>query len=238
MKRIWFFLSLPTIVFVLFLFVVPVCAGFEGYWISESISGDSVVMDNGGQAAKTDQIVFFKSGKMRIHVKDKPEIMIIRPDLGLLWRIDKKNASYKEIMFKDIKAGVDAVKSALESGAMQKNRDALELKMVPAGKSETVLGEEGEVVELRVAGKTVMTLWLAKKYDLGYEYYQRYETLGMFPGVSCEALKGLRGMPLKSITNLGNGKGEQTVISIITKIVETEISDKKFELPDGLVKKN
>jgi len=237
MKRIWFFLSLP-IALVLSLFVVPVFAGFEGYWISESITGDSEVMSNGGQAAKTDQIVFFKSGKMSIHVKNKPEIMVIRPDLGLLWRIDKTNASYKEIMFKEIKAGVDTAESAMESGEMQKYREALELKMVPAGKSETVLGEEGEIVELRVDDKTVMTLWLAKKYDLGYEYYQRYETLGMFPGVSCEALKGLKGMPLKSITNLGNGKIEQTVISIITKIVETEISDKKFELPDGFVKKN
>ena len=110
--------------------------------------------------------------------------------------------------------------------------------MVSTGKKETVLGEESEVVELCMGDETVMTLWLAKKYDLGHEYYRHYETLGMFPGASYEELKKLRGLPIKSIIKLGNDNIKTTVITIVTKIIETKINDKKFELPDGLVKKN
>ena len=259
MKKIWFFLPL-SLLLLLSLFVIPVLAGFEGYWISESITDSSGIINEGGQTTKIYQIVFFKNGKMSIHVKNKPELMVIRPDLNLLWRIDKKNATYREIKFEDIKTGIDVAESVMESEEMknimetlegmpqaqhemlEKMRDksglARELKMVPTGKNETVLGEESEVVELRMGDETVMTLWLAKKYDLGHEYYRHYETLGMFPGASYEELKKLRGLPIKSIIKLGNNNIKTTVITIVTKIIETKINDKKFELPDGLVKKN
>lgn len=259
MKKIWFFVPVAFLLLISLL-VIPALAGFEGYWNSESIADSSGVINEGGQTARTYQVVFFKNGKMSIHVKNKPELMVIRPDLNLLWRIDKKNATYREIRFEDIKTGINMAESIMESEEMKnimetlegmpqaqhemlekmrsKSGPARELKMVSTGKKETVLGEESEVVELCMGDETVMTLWLAKKYDLGHEYYRHYETLGMFPGASYEELKKLRGLPIKSIIKLGNDNIKTTVITIVTKIVETKINDKKFELPDGLVKKN
>ena len=259
MKKIWFFVPVALLL-LLSLSVIPALAGFEGYWNSESIADSSGVINEGGQTARTYQVVFFKNGKMSIHVKNKPELMVIRPDLNLLWRIDKKNATYREIGFEDIKTGINMAESIMESEEMKnimetlegmpqaqhemlekmrsKSGPARELKMVSTGKKETVLGEESEVVELCMGDETVMTLWLAKKYDLGHEYYRHYETLGMFPGASYEELKKLRGLPIKSIIKLGNDNIKTTVITIVTKIIETKINDKKFELPDGLVKKN
>lgn len=246
----------------LIFFSKPSLAGFEGYWVAKSVSQSTGMMATGKSSEISEEITYYKDGKVRHELKDQNQIIITRTDLELVWMIDKVQGTYTEMKFEDMKASMQMAKNAFNSPEMQtamedmtpEQREMIEkmtgrkmgkkekpmsfdLRIEPTGKKETISGEKCEIVNVFMGENQIMQMWLSDKYDIGKEFYKTYERMGVFSDATNKSWENMKGFPMKTVVTISMGNmGSTTTTSTIEKVVKTSVSDSQFELPKGLKK--
>ncbi|MDZ7331188.1 MAG: DUF4412 domain-containing protein [candidate division KSB1 bacterium] len=230
---------------------------FEGY-LEQTVITKSTMPRQPSQ--KTEQHkAFYKSGKFKSADLTNGEDMILRFDKELMWTVNHKEKSYTEMTFADMQKGMTDMQSAMQQemkkmspeerkameqmlgkdlGKMFTDQSLFEISFKKTGKTKMILGYDCEQVFFNLDDEPIMEMWLTSKLNMGSEWVDIYEKLGMMKvKLSSEARK-LRGLPLLTKINSETGMVKIEIITETTRVVKTSISDSEFEVPRGYTKKS
>ncbi len=117
-------------------------------------------------------------GRLREHCADTGEVSIVRFDRELIWMLDTKEKTYREVTFREINERSAQVRARLgrrlpmiEDGPhKEKLRDILglgakppELTVTRPGKRRKILGESCELVVVKIGEEEFFRAWIAER---------------------------------------------------------------------------
>ncbi len=230
---------------------------FEGYLEQTVVTKSTMPMQPN---QKTEQHKsFYKPGKFKSADLTNGQEMILRLDKELMWTVNHKEKSYTELTFADMQQGMKNMQSAVqeemkkmspeERKAMEQmmgkgmakmfsDQPAFEISFQRTGKIKTILGYDCEQVFFNLDNEPIMEMWVTSKLNMGSEWADIYEKMGMMKiKFSAEARK-LRGLPLITRVTTDTGMGRIETITETTRVVKTFVSDSEFEVPKGYIKKS
>ncbi|MBN2009200.1 hypothetical protein JW960_07625 [candidate division KSB1 bacterium] len=255
MKRVRF-----CIVIAMFLISIIVDPGFgkatfQGYWEQTTQSNSTI----GGQPQNRSeqQTVYFKSGMMKIVNATKGEEIIFRLDLGLIWTINTKTKTYTEAKFSDMEENMKNARNAMaenmknmtieqrqmmekmmggQLGSMMGNEGGPSITFKMLSETKTINGHNCKKVIMMMNNEPMVTMWMTDKYDLGDDFVEAYQKMGLFKGTFSEDVKNLKGFPMQTEMSMDTGFGTVSTNTVVTKIVEKSLANSDFNLPAGLTK--
>jgi len=214
-----------------------------------------------------EQQVFYKAGKMKMVELGTGKATILRLDRELVWEVDPRGGTYTEITFADMekmsaqgkqkmaKAKTEMMKgmedmSPEERQAMEKlmggklgammggETRTVKLSKKMTGEKQNINGYDCERMIMMVNEEPLVDMWSTNTFDLGAEMFKFYDKMKLFEFEISKDLKDFKGFPMKTVfrTDMGMGSVEST--TTVTKIVKGPVSDKEFDLPQGLKKKS
>jgi hypothetical protein len=214
-----------------------------------------------------EQQVFYKAGKMKMVELSTGKATILRLDKELVWEVDPKGGTYTEMTFADMerlsaqgkqemaKAKVEMMKgmegmSPEERQAMEKlmggklgammgeGTGTVKLSRKMTGEKQKINGYDCERMIMMANEEPLIDIWSTDAFDLGAGMFKFYEKMKLFEFEISKDLKDFRGFPVKTVFRTDTGMGTVESTTTVTKIVKGTVSDKEFELPQGLKKKN
>jgi len=228
---------------------------FEGYWQQTTLTNSPLIPTEKNQ--KTEQQVFYKKGKMKFVDQTKGTIMIMRLDKELSWTIDKAEGTYSEMKFEEMQESMKNARQEMQEGLKNMSPEERQMMEKMLGKKMSgMFGEDGAMkidVKKTNEKKTIngyscqkaiylmnneplLDFWLTDKYQLGSEFLEAYEKMGILKGDFSDVQKNFQGFPIQSEMSLDTGMGKTETVTTVTKIVEQSVADSEFELPKGLKK--
>lgn len=230
---------------------------FEGYLEQTMITKSTIPRQ---PSQKTEQHkAFYKSGKFKSADLTNGEDMILRLDKELMWTVNHKEKSYTEMTFADMQEGATNMQSAMQEemkkmspeerkameqmlgkdlGKMFSDQSLFEISFKRTGKTKTILGYDCEQVFFNLDDEPIMEMWVTTKLNMGNEWVDIYEKMGMMKVKLSPEARKLRGLPLVTKMSSETGMGKIETITETTRVVKTSLSDSEFEVPKGYTKKS
>ena len=226
---------------------------FEGSWIQTSETKSSVPGAPAQDVKK--QQVFFKADKMKTVDLNTGDMMILRLDKELMWNVNKAKGTYTEVKFSEVQSGMKEMQAEMKKMSAEERKM---MKKMMGGKMNSIMGEEGKMnISIKKTGerKTIggfkckkyvyyldndpmVDFWMTDKYQLGSEFVEVYQKMGMFKGNITEESKKMKGFPIQTHSKIETGMGKFESVVTVTKITPKSISNSEFNLPKGLKKQS
>lgn len=230
---------------------------FEGYWEQQTVRKSTMPMQP--KEAKEIEKTFYKPGKMKMLNQTTGRTTIFRFDKELVWTIDEKKKTYEEMTFAQMQQGMDQMRSEMKNemknmspeerkimekmmgnkmGGMFSEEQTFEITVQRSGKTKRILDYNCEQIFLMFDKEPVMEMWVTDKFNMGNEYLDVYQKMGIMKGKFSEEAKKIRGIPLLTKMSMNLGMGKMDSESQVTKIVATSVSDSEFDVPREYKKQN
>jgi hypothetical protein len=228
---------------------------FEGYWEQQTVRKSTLPMQP--KEVKENEKTFYKSGKMKMMNLTTGRTTIFRFDKELVWTVDEKKKTYDEMTFAQMQEGMNQMKSEMKKemkgmsaeerkmmekmmgkkmGGLSDEEGEFEISVNRSGKKNKILDYNCEQVFLLLNNEPLMEMWVTDKFNLGTEFLEVYQKMGVMKGKLSDEAKKIRGIALLTKMSMNLGMGKMDSESQVTKIVETSVSDNEFEVPGGYSK--
>ena len=181
--------------------------------------------------------------------------LIIRPDLGLAWVIDRVDGTYSEVTFeavakrraevlKDLRSSLRRVEGSSEAGPLSDT--LLRLGELPEGmpvsvrsteRSEKVGGRDAVGREIRLGeGISYINVLVDPTLEGALGYFEALAKLGAFNPSVAERLKQLGGFPVRGEVRYALFFDLVKSSEDVTSAVRADVAEAEFERPPGLSK--
>jgi hypothetical protein len=215
------------------------------------------IADLTGRESEIHRLERVKIRGTRISIDDETfgRRLIIRPDLGLAWVIDRVDGTYSEVTFdavakrraevrEELRSALRRVEGSSDAGSIADT--LLRLGELPEGmpvsvrsteRSEKVLGRDAVGREIRIGeGISYINVLVDPALEGALGYFDALAKIGAFHPTVAERLKQLGGFPVRGQVRyalfLGLVKSDEEVIAA----VRAEVPDADFDRPAGLTK--
>jgi len=230
-------------------------AGVAGFVIERTVR--QKIADLTGRESEFHRIERVKIRGARVSIEDETfgRRLIIRPDLGLAWLIDRVDGTYSEVTFDAVakrRADVCAeLRSALRrvegsSDAAPIEDTLLRLGELPEGtpvsirsteRAEKIGGRDAVGREIRIgSGISYINVMVDPALEGALGYFEALAKLGAFHPAVAERLKQLGGFPVRGEVRYAFLFDLVKATEEVTSAVRGDVADSEFEKPAGLTK--
>ena len=181
--------------------------------------------------------------------------LILRPDLGLAWVIDRVDGTYSEITFEavakrrtevreELRAALHRVKGSSDEGFLADTLlrlgdlpDGMAVTVRPTGKTEKVGGREAVGREIRLGeGISYINVLVDPSLEGALVYFEALAKLGAFHPSVAAKLKELGGFPVRGDVRYAHFLTLVKSTEEVTSAARTDVPAAEFDKPAGLTK--
>jgi len=229
---------------------------FEGYW--EQVGQVTSLLPMMGKTTeKEDHRIFITPDKIKTVDMNDGRTNIFRYDQQMIYRLDPSNKTVAEISFSDFEAlmkrnwqRIDRVNKRMQekmkSLTPQQRKFMIQMLGGDPGKtiyqspqitlrwlpdSKSLLGNPCRHLQLLANGTVLMDAYWTKNIRLPRKMFEIFYQFGYFPCELPEGIRKIDGFPLKSRLNIPYGAAKISSETRVTKIIQTHVSNKEFDIP-------